>query len=60
MRKGDENEATAIMEKPKQIVNEMYEKKDRIEPNFSKGEELRTLDIMLSTKGGYKKWLGNR
>jgi hypothetical protein len=48
------------MEKPKQIVSEMYEKRDQIELNYSKGEELRTLDIMFSAKGGYKKWLGNR
>ena len=41
----DENEAEEILKWLKDLINETYEKRDQIEPNYSKGAELRALDI---------------
>jgi DNA phosphorothioation-dependent restriction protein DptG len=41
----DENEAEEILKWLKDLINETYEKRDQIEPNFSKGAELKALDI---------------
>ena len=41
----DEKEAEEILKWLKDLINETYEKRDQIEPNYSKGEELRALDI---------------
>jgi DNA phosphorothioation-dependent restriction protein DptG len=41
----DEKEAEEILKWLKGLINETYEKRDQIEPNYSKGEELRALDI---------------
>jgi ArsR family metal-binding transcriptional regulator len=41
----DEKEAEEILEWLKNLINETYENRDRIEPNFSKGAELKALDI---------------
>jgi ArsR family metal-binding transcriptional regulator len=41
----DEREAEEILGWLRDLVNETYEKRDQIEPNYSKGEELRALDI---------------
>src|SRR4030042_5107010 len=41
----DEKEADEILRWLKDLINETYEKRDHIEPNFSKGAELKALDI---------------
>ena len=41
----DEKEAEEILIWLKNLINETYESRDRIEPNFSKGAELKALDI---------------
>jgi ArsR family metal-binding transcriptional regulator len=41
----DEKEAEEILKWLKNLINETYENRDRIEPNFSKGAELKALDI---------------
>jgi len=41
----DEDEAEEILRWLRDLINETYEKRDHIEPNFSKGAELKALDI---------------
>jgi DNA phosphorothioation-dependent restriction protein DptG len=41
----DEKEAEEILKWLKDLINETYEKREQIEPNYSKGAELRALDI---------------
>jgi len=41
----DEKEAEEILKWLKDLINKTYEKRDQIEPKYSKGEELRALDI---------------
>ena len=41
----DEKEAEEILKWLADLINETYEKRDQIEPNFSKGAELKALDI---------------
>ncbi len=41
----DEKEAEEVLRWLKNLINETYESRDRIEPNFSKGAELKALDI---------------
>ncbi len=41
----DEKEAEEILIWLRDLINETYENRDRIEPNFSKGAELKALDI---------------
>jgi DNA phosphorothioation-dependent restriction protein DptG len=41
----DEKEAEEILKWLKDLINETYENRDQIKPNYSKGEELRALDI---------------
>jgi DNA phosphorothioation-dependent restriction protein DptG len=41
----DEKEAEEILKWLKDLINETYEKRDQIEPKYSKGEELKPLDI---------------
>ena len=41
----DEGEAEEILRWLKDLINETYENRDRIEPNYSQGAELRALDI---------------
>jgi DNA phosphorothioation-dependent restriction protein DptG len=41
----DEKEAEEILGWLKDLINKTYEKRDQIEPSYSKGEELRALDI---------------
>ena len=41
----DEEEAEEILKWLTDLINETYEKRDQIEPNFSKGAELKALDI---------------
>jgi len=41
----DEKEAEEILEYLKNLINETYEKRDQIEPNYSMAAELKALDI---------------
>jgi ArsR family metal-binding transcriptional regulator len=41
----DEKEAEEILKWLKDLINETYEKRNQIEPNYSRGEDLRALDI---------------
>ena len=47
----DENEAEEILKWLKDLINETYEKRDRIEPNYSKGADLKALDIFKLLPG---------
>ena len=47
----DEKEAEEILGWLKNLINETYERRDRIAPNFSKGEELKALDIFKLLPG---------
>jgi ArsR family metal-binding transcriptional regulator len=47
----DEKEAEEILGWLKDLINETYAKRDRIEPNYSKGEELKALDIFKLLPG---------
>jgi len=47
----DENEAEEILGWLKNLINDTYEKRDQIEPNYSKGEELKALDIFKLLPG---------
>lgn len=41
----DEQEAEEILKWLKDLINKTYEKREQLEPNYSKGAELRALDI---------------
>jgi ArsR family metal-binding transcriptional regulator len=41
----DEKEAEEILKGLKGLINETYEKRDQIEPNYSRGADLKALDI---------------
>ncbi len=47
----DEKEAEEILGWLKNLINETYDKRDQIEPNFSKGAELKALDIFKLLPG---------
>jgi ArsR family metal-binding transcriptional regulator len=47
----DEKEAEEILEYLKNLINETYENRDRIDPNFSKGADLKALDIFKLLPG---------
>jgi ArsR family metal-binding transcriptional regulator len=47
----DEKEAEEILGWLKNLINETYEKRDRIVPNFSMGAELKALDIFKLLPG---------
>jgi ArsR family metal-binding transcriptional regulator len=47
----DEKEAEEILKWLKDLINETYEKRDQIEPNYSKGAELKALDIFKLLPG---------
>ncbi len=47
----DEKEAEEILGWLRDLINETYEKRDQIEPNYSKGEDLRALDIFKLLPG---------
>ena len=47
----DEKEAEEILDWLRGLINETYEKRDQIEPNYSKGENLRALDIFRLLPG---------
>jgi ArsR family metal-binding transcriptional regulator len=41
----DEEEAEAALKWLQSLINETYEKRDQVQPNYSKGAELKALDI---------------
>jgi ArsR family metal-binding transcriptional regulator len=47
----DEKEAEEILGWLKNLINETYEKRDRIEPDYSKGADLKALDIFKLLPG---------
>ena len=47
----DENEADEILKWLHDLINETYEKRDQIEPNYSKGADLKALDIFKLLPG---------
>jgi ArsR family metal-binding transcriptional regulator len=47
----DEKEAEEILEWLKDLVNETYQNRDQIEPNYSKGADLKALDIFKLLPG---------
>jgi ArsR family metal-binding transcriptional regulator len=47
----DEKEAEEILIWLKNLINETYEKRDKIEPNYSKGADLKALDIFKLLPG---------
>jgi len=47
----DEKEAEEILKWLQDLINETYEKRDQIEPNYSKGAELKALDIFKLLPG---------
>ena len=47
----NEKEAEKILKWLKDLINETYEKRDQIEPNYSKGAELKALDIFRLLPG---------
>ncbi len=47
----DEKEAEEILTWLKDLINETYDKRDKIEPNYSKGEELKALDMFKLLPG---------
>jgi ArsR family metal-binding transcriptional regulator len=47
----DEKEAEEILKWLKDLINETYENRDKIEPNYSKGAELKALDIFRLLPG---------
>ena len=47
----DEKEAEEILKWLKDLINETYERRNQIEPNYSKGEDLRALDIFKLLPG---------
>jgi ArsR family metal-binding transcriptional regulator len=47
----DKKEAEEILNWLKDLINETYEKRDQIEPNYSKGADLKALDIFKLLPG---------
>ena len=47
----DENEADEILKWLQDLINETYEKRGQIEPNYSKGADLKALDIFKLLPG---------
>ncbi len=47
----DENEAEELLKWLKDLINETYESRDRIEPNYSMAAELKALDIFKLLPG---------
>jgi ArsR family metal-binding transcriptional regulator len=47
----DENEAEEVLKWLKDLINQTYENRDRIEPNFSMAAELKALDIFKLLPG---------
>jgi len=56
----DEKEANEILEWLKDLINETYQKKDQIEPNYSEGGQLKPSDIQRLLPGTNCKECGFR
>ena len=56
----DEKEANEILEWLKDLINETYQKKDQIEPNYSEGGQLKPSDIQKLLPGTNCKECGFR
>jgi ArsR family metal-binding transcriptional regulator len=56
----DENEARQVMEELKQVVNDTYQNRDKIEPDYSMGKELKSSDILKLLPGTSCKECGER
>jgi ArsR family metal-binding transcriptional regulator len=48
----DENEAREVMEELKQILNEIYANRDRIQPTYTTRSVLRPLEVFKLLPGG--------
>lgn len=47
----DENEAEEVLKWLRDLINETYKKRDQIQPNYSKGADLKALDIFKLLPG---------
>ncbi len=47
----DKKEAEEILQQLKDLINETYQNRDQIEPNYSKGADLKALDIFKLLPG---------
>jgi ArsR family metal-binding transcriptional regulator len=56
----DEKEAQQILDWLKDLINETYQKKDQIEPNYSEGDHLKPSDIQKLLPGTNCKECGFR
>jgi len=56
----DENEAKAVMEELKQIINETYKNRDKIEPDYTTAKELKSSDVLKLLPGTNCKECGER
>ncbi|MGQ9509384.1 MAG: (Fe-S)-binding protein [Thermodesulfobacteriota bacterium] len=56
----DEKEAKAVMEKLKRIINETYDNRDRIEPDYNTAKELKSGDVIKLLPGTNCKECGER
>jgi len=56
----DEKEARHVMEELKQIINETYQKRDKIEPDYTMTKELKSSDILKLLPGTDCKECGER
>ena len=56
----DEHEARTVMEELKQIINETYQNREKIEPNYTTAKELKSSDILKLLPGTNCKECGER
>lgn len=56
----DENEARQVMERLKQIINETYQNRERIEPDFTTPKELKSADLLKLLPGTNCRECGER
>jgi len=56
----DEHEARTVMEELKQIINETYQSRDKIEPDYTMDKDLKSSDILKLLPGTNCKECGER
>ena len=56
----DEKEAKKVMEELKQIINETYKNRDKIEPDYTTAKELKSSDVLKLLPGTNCKECGER
>jgi ArsR family metal-binding transcriptional regulator len=56
----DEKEAMRVMEELKRIINDTYQNRSKIEPNYTMGKELKSSDILKLLPGTNCKECGER